>query len=153
MRKPEDLEKLRAVLADVIEMVPMMQQLFRDWNALDQRHFEGISVMSKQMRPYIEAQRDMTRPADGDEVFEVSRRNAEYVKALAVWIFHKAAKNLPEPPDENRPINPRALSLHPERWEEDGLYSDDGITLAQALEMLPGVEELDLEATGAVAAA
>ena len=34
-----------------------MQQLFRDWNELEQRQFEGVSVMSKQLRPYIEAQR------------------------------------------------------------------------------------------------
>lgn len=152
MRKPEDIEKLREVLVDAIEMLPMMQQLFRDWNELDQRHFEGVSVLPKQLTPYIEAQRDMARPAAGDEVFEFSRKNVEYLKALAVWIFHKATKSLPEQPDENRPINPKALSLHPERWEQE-LYSDDGISLAQALEMLPGVEELDLEATGAVATA
>ena len=40
----------------------------------------------------------------------------------------------------------------PERWEEDGLFSDDGLTLAQAMEQLPGIEEMDLEARGAVVA-
>jgi len=85
-------------------------------------------------------------------VFENSRKNVEYLKALAVWIFHRAARNLPDPPDENRPINPLAISLHPERWEEDGLFSDDGISLVQAREMLPGIEEMDLEARGAVVA-
>jgi hypothetical protein len=69
-----------------------------------------------------------------------------------VWIFHKAAKNLPDPPDESVAINPFAVSLHPERWEEDGLFSGDGLTLAQALEQLPGIEEMDLEARGAVVA-
>ena len=49
-------------------------------------------------------------------------------------------------------VNPFAVSLHPERWEEDGLFSGDGLTLAQALEQLPGIEEMDLEACGAVVA-
>lgn len=153
MRKREDLEKLLAAGRDAIEMVPVMQQLFRDWNAIEQRQFEGVSILPKQLRPYIEAQRDMARPAEGDEVFETTSRNVKYLMALAVWIFHKAARNLPDPPDENRGVNPKAISLNPERWEQDGLYSDDGISLAQALEMLPGVEELDLEARGAVVAA
>jgi flavin-dependent dehydrogenase len=153
MRTPEDLKKLGNVLEEVIELIPVMQQLFRDWNALDQRHFEGVSILSNQLAPYIEAQRDMARPAEGDDVFEVSRRNVEYVKALAVWIFHKAAKNLPNPPEESRAINLRAISLHPERWEQDGLYADEGISLVRALELLPGIEEMDLEARGAVVAA
>jgi flavin-dependent dehydrogenase len=153
MRKPEDLETLIATVGELIELVPTMEQLFRDWNELEQRQFEGVSVMSKQLTPYIEAQRGMSRPADGDEVFEISRQAVPYVKALAVWIFHRAARNLSTPPDENRPINLKAISLHPERWEQDGLYAEEGISLVQAREMLPGIEEIDLEASGAVAAA
>ena len=153
MRKPEDIEKLGEILHDAIEMLPVMQQLFRDWNAIEQTPFEGVSVLPKQLEPYIQAQADMARPASDEEVFENSRKNVQYLKALAVWIFHRAARNLPEQPDENRPINPLAISLHPERWEADGLYSDDGISYVQALEMLPGIEEMDLEARGAVVAA
>ncbi len=67
-----------------------------------------------------------------------------------MWIFHRAARNLPDPPDENRPINLKAISLHPERWEQDGLYGADGISLVEALKLLPGIEEPDLEASGAM---
>lgn len=153
MRKPEDIERLSEVLHDAIEMLPRMQQLFRDWNSLEQTPFEGVSVLPSQLTPYIQAQADMAHPAGDDEVFENSRKNVEYLKALAVWIFHRAARNLPEPPDESRPINPLAISLQPERWETDGLYSEDGISLTQALQMLPGIEEMDLEARGAAVAA
>jgi hypothetical protein len=153
MRKPEDIERLGEILHDAIQLLPVMQQLFRDWNAIEQTPFEGVSVLPKQLKPYIQAQADMARPADDEQVFENSRKNVEYLKALAVWIFHRAARNLPEQPDENRGINPLAISLHPERWEADGLYSDDGISYVQALEMLPGIEEMDLEARGAVVAA
>jgi hypothetical protein len=108
-------------------------------------------VLPKQLAPYIQAQRDMADPST--DAFENARKNTKYLKALAVYIFHRAARNLPEPPDENRPINPLAISLHPDRWEQDGLYADDGISLVQAREMLPGIEEMDLEARGAVATA
>ena len=52
-----------------------------------------------------------------------------------------------------RPINPLAVSLQPEQWEADGLFSDDGMTLAEALEQLPGIEEMDLEARAATTTA
>jgi hypothetical protein len=42
--------------------------------------------------------------------------------------------------------------LKPERWDEDGLFAEDGMTLARAKELLPGIEEMDLEARGAVVA-
>ena len=130
-----------------------MQQLFRDWNAIEQTPFEGVSVLSQAARAVHPGAGRHGAPAEGDEMFEIAAKNLQYLKALAVWIFHRAARNLPEPPDENRGINPLAISLHPERWEADGLYSDDGISLVQALEMLPGIEEMDLEKRGAVVAA
>jgi hypothetical protein len=153
MRKPEDIERLGQVLRPAIEMLPRMQELFRDWNAMENTPFEGVSVLPKTLKPYIQAQADMAHDADGDEVFENSQKNVEYLKALAVWIFHRAARNLAEPPDENRRIDPTAISLHPERWEADGLYSEDGISLVEAIEVLPGIEEMDLEKRGAVVAA
>ena len=153
MRKPEDIKRLEGIVHEAIQMIPKMQQLFRDWNAIEQTPFEGVSVLCNQLAPYIQAQAEMARPAEGDETFEIARRNLQYLKALAVWIFHRAARNLPEQPDENRGINWLAISLHPERWEADGLYSDDGISLVQAREMLTGIEEMDLEARGAVVAA
>jgi flavin-dependent dehydrogenase len=151
LRTPEDIKAMGEVLEDAIAMVPVMQQLFRDWHALENTQFEGVSVLPRQLAPYIQAQRDMADPST--DAFENARKNTQYLKALAVYIFHRAARNLPEPPDESRPINSLAISLHPDRWEQDGLYADDGISLVQAREMLPGIEEMDLEARGAVATA
>ena len=62
-----------------------------------------------------------------------------------------AAKHLPDPPDPTRLIDPQVISLDTDKWAEEGLFPDDGsgITLADALELIPGVEEFDLEARGA----
>jgi flavin-dependent dehydrogenase len=152
LTKKEDIERLLELFETVIPMIGQMQELFRDWHQIDQRQWEGVSVLSKQLAPYIAAQEETGIPADFDELLEKAKQKIEISKALAVWIFHKAAKNLPEPPDEDAPIDPLKVSLHPERWEQDGLFSDDGLTLAQAIERLPGIEEMDLEARGAVAA-
>ena len=102
LTKKEDIEKLLPHFEPVIGMVPRMQQLFRDWNELDAREWEGVSLLSKEFEPYITAQGQIGWDADGiDEVLERSLANIEVIKAFAVWIFHKAAAHLPEPPDED----------------------------------------------------
>jgi flavin-dependent dehydrogenase len=152
LAKIEDIEKFSEIADIVIPVIPRMQQLFRDWHALDQTQYEGVSVLSKQLEPYIWAQEEIGLAGDDDELLERAHRKVETIKALAVWIFHKAARNLPDAPDENVAINPLAISLQPELWEADELFSDEGMTLAQALEQLPGIEDMDLAARGAVVA-
>lgn len=149
----EDIERLKPIVQDGIDLIPVMQELFRDWNALENRPYEGVSILSKQFQPYIEAQGDMAHEATEEQFFERTRKNLRTLKAFSVWVFFKAAKALPEQPDESRPINPLKVSMYPERWEADGLYADDGITLAEAREILVGIDEMDLEKQGAVVAA
>jgi hypothetical protein len=68
-------------------------------------------------------------------------------------LFHRAASLLPEKPDDDVPLNPLAISLQPDRWEADGLFAEDGISLTRARELLPGIDEMFLEERGAVATA
>jgi hypothetical protein len=152
LAKIEDIERYSEIADLIIPMIPRMQELFRDWHALDKTPFEGVSVLSKQLEPYIWGQEEIGLAGSDDELLDRARQKTETIKALAVWIFHKAARNLPDPPDENVPVNPLGISLQPDRWEEDGLFAGEGLTLAQAVEKLPGIEEMDLEARGAVVA-
>jgi len=146
----DDIKTLLTEFDEVLKILPRMQVLFREWNALDSRQWEGVSVLSKDLTPYIRAQEEIGLPGSKEEVMARIKKNIEIVRAMAVWIFFKAAANLDEQPDEDQPIDPGAVSLHPENWEADGLYSADGVTLARAKELLVGVEEIDLEARGAV---
>ena len=92
----------------------------------------------------------MGTPFELDQMIEIAKQKAEVLKAIAVWTFHMAAKHLPEPPDQGTRIDPLAVSLKPEKWEEEGLFTDDGgMTLQEAMELLPGIDEYDLEARGA----
>lgn len=149
MRDPGDIRRLIELYEDLIPLLVRMQQLFIDWNEMDDSHWEGVSVLSKEFEPYIRAQEEIGLPADGDVMFERAREKVALIRALSVWIFHKAARTLSEPPDEGATINPLAISLHPERWDEDGLFSGEGMTLAEASDLLAGVEEMDLQARGA----
>jgi hypothetical protein len=88
---------------------------------------------------------ELVKPFEHDAMVEHLAETAKVQQAIAVWLFHKAAKQLPDPPGEDVAIDPLAISLKPDKWEEDGLFSDDGMTLAQALELLPGREEYSLE--------
>ncbi len=153
MTELEDLGDVIDVFETAIPLLGRMQEMFRDWHALDQRKFEGVSVLSTGFEQFIRVQHDMGVPYELDTMIERARQNVEMMKAIAVWTFHMGAKHLPEPPDPSRAINPLAVSLKPDQWEADGLFSEDGITLEQALTVIPGIEEYDLEARVAAVAA
>jgi flavin-dependent dehydrogenase len=154
--KMTDLDTLAEVVDQFQTVIPLLQRvqdLFRDWHQLDQRRWEGVSILSKEFTPMIERQRELSEPFEEEAFKQRAIENIQLLKALAIWLFHKAAANLPEPPDPDVRIDALGISLHPEKWEEDGLYSDDGMTLAEALELLPGIDEFWLESRGATVAA
>lgn len=154
--KMTDMDVLGEVVDQFQTVIPLLgrvQDLFREWGQLDQRRWEGVSILSKRFRPMIDRQRQLSEPLADDEFAAQALRNIEGLKALAIWLFYKAAANLPQPPDPDARINALGISLHPERWEEDGLYADDGMTLAEATALLPGIDEFDLESQGAQLAA
>ena len=111
MSKVEDIQKFIPIVETVLPMIPRMQELFRDWHALERTQYEGVSVLSKQLEPYIWGQEEIGLAGTDDELLERAVQKTKTIKALAVWIFHKAARNLPEPPDENVAINPLAISI------------------------------------------
>ncbi len=150
MTELDDLGDVVDVFQTAIPLLGRMQDMYRDWHQLDQRRFEGVSVLSTEFEPFIEIQHDLGAPQELAKMIERAQEKVEVMKAVAVWTFHMGAKHLPEPPDPERAINPLAVSLRPEKWEEEGLFAADGMTLAQALELIPGIEEYDLEARGAV---
>ncbi len=151
--KMTDLDELALVVDQLETIIPLLgriQEFCRDWHQIDQRKFEGVSVFTERFQLMGERQSDLSAPFSNEAFRERTFENLRILKATAVYVFHLAARNLPDPPDPERPVNALAISMHPERWDEEGLYADDGLTLAQALELLPGIEEFDLEKQGAL---
>jgi flavin-dependent dehydrogenase len=149
MTELEDLGDIVEIFQTIIPLLERIQDVYRDWHQIDQRRFEGVSVLSTDFKPFIKAQHELGEPFALEEMIERAQEKVEVMKAVAVWTFHMGARHLPDPPDPSRPIDPLMVSLRPEKWEEEGLFADDGWTLAQALELIPGIEEYDLEARGA----
>ncbi len=150
MTQLDDLGDVVDVFDTFVPLLGRIQDFYRDWHQIDQRKFEGAGVQSTDFEPFLKAYHDLGEDFDLDTMVEQAKKKVEILQAIAVWTFHMGAKHLPDPPDPERPINPQVISLHPEKWEEEGLFSDEGMTLAQALELIPGIEEFDLEARGAV---
>ncbi len=149
--RPEVMFELVDVIVQrAIPLLNRTQGFFREWHALDQREWEGVSVLTDKFTPEHERQNRLARTYDDDAEFKADfEENMSLVEAAVVVMFHWAARLLPEQPGEDVPINPRAISLKPERWEEDGLVDESGISLNAALELLPGIEEFLLDARGA----
>jgi hypothetical protein len=81
--------------------------------------------------------------------------NLKILEAMAVVLFHKACKRLPDgaAPDPARRVNPYAVSVHPERWEQDGLFDDEkGLTLEEAYEQSQGFQNMLLDELAAAKA-
>ena len=132
-----DYEFMKSVDDDIdrsYRLAMNMQKLFRDWRELEKepRQFQG----GIGFKPLIHATFAVARPFDEDGLRGELRFEREQAEAMAVAIFHHAADAvLDEKPDPERPINPYVVSMHPDRWEKDGLYDEEnGMTLEQTLE-------------------
>jgi hypothetical protein len=65
-----------------------------------------------------------------------------------VLAFNKAASALPGgAPGEDENINPYAVSLDPDRWQEDGLFNGKGLSVTEARQTpAAGMENLFMDA-------
>ncbi len=154
MTQPEDLGDIVNIFETIIPLLGRMQDLYKDWHAIDQRKWEGVSVLCNHFEPIAKTQYEIGQPFSQEEMIQVARNKVELLKAMATWTFFMGAKHLPEPPDQSARINPLVVSLRPDKWQEEGLFTDGegSMSLAEALELLPGAEEFDLEARGALVA-
>lgn len=142
--KLTDLEFMRSVDEDIerhYQLNIRTQQLFRDWHKLENRHTNrrGRAGPHKLL---VESNLETVQDYSDEGALKAAlKKHVRWAEALAVVIFHKAASGLPEPPDPERSINPYAVSLDPNAWEPDGLYSEPGWTLADAAETCEGFEQ------------
>jgi hypothetical protein len=75
---------------------------------------------------------------DDDALREAVRRQVRNSEAMAVTMFHNAARGLPEPPPADAEINPYNLGLDSTSWDVDGLFESPGLTVEDAGKVLAG---------------
>jgi len=143
-----DLEFTQEV-APAIQRAAMLSfataQLFRDWNAVDQRPWQEAFVEARKFPAVWDRHVQLEAGYDDAALKQRIFDNTKLIEAVAVVLFHKAAEGAGLEVDAEREINPGAISLHPERWEQDGLFEGPGLTLAAARELLPGFEHMWLD--------
>jgi flavin-dependent dehydrogenase len=118
-------------------------QMLREWHELGQRDWSDVFVANNAFPGLWERLTDLHARLDDDELRARYEANAQIVEAIAVVAFHRAAERLPgQPLPAEARINPAAISLDPDRWKEDGLVDENGLTLEDALARVPGVEQM-----------
>jgi flavin-dependent dehydrogenase len=141
--KLTDLEFMKSVDSDIDKIYKLtirVEQLFREWHALHEGQAQDVSGACGPIKAMIEMFFQIVQEYDDDGLREMVAAQVRKAEALAVAIFLRAASELPEAPDPERPINPYAVSLRPEAWEADGLFEEPGLTLKQATEVAEGIE-------------
>ncbi|MGI8550540.1 MAG: NAD(P)/FAD-dependent oxidoreductase [Dehalococcoidia bacterium] len=109
-----DVERMRALQR-------RMQVFFREWHALDQRewnhYFVNQAFLDVSIVLHIGLEADLN---DEDLRVRISD-NAALLEDIVVETFRHAAR-LVSADLLDRPINPYAISLKPDRWEAEGLF-------------------------------
>jgi flavin-dependent dehydrogenase len=143
-------------LAGSLRLATAVQQLFRDWHKLGP--FENptrVHAVTSTFPGMWDRLKELKAGLDEATLRARYPHNLKILEAMAVIIFHKACKRLPDRggPDGGRRINPYAVSVHPERWEEDGLFDDEkGLTLEEAYAQSQGFESMLLDELAAAKA-
>jgi hypothetical protein len=121
--------------------------MYREWNKLESREWTGAMVTTAAFPAMFERHMDMVGGFDDETLKEKLASTADLMEAYAVLAFSRAAKSLPDgPPDEDQKINPYAISLDPGRWEADGLFNGEGLSLTEARQTpAAGMESLLME--------
>jgi flavin-dependent dehydrogenase len=144
--KNTDLEFLAEVQPHLdrgMELARRVQQLFRDWNQVENREYPGVFVNAAAFPGLVQRHIDLAAELDDDALRARFAENSDLLESLAVVIFHKAASALPDgAPEADRKINPYAVSLDPSGWEADGLFDGSGLSLDEALERTEGVQNM-----------
>jgi flavin-dependent dehydrogenase len=143
--KLTDLEftvSIAPVLLRSTEIMPAVERVFQEWHALAPPESRPGFVAYDSIPGVSQKQTELQDRLDDEALKTRFEENGAFLEALAVLIFHEALKSVPGADiDDDRTVNPSALSLDPANWEADGLFDGRGTSLAAAREAIPGLEQ------------
>lgn len=138
------LQATGAFLGGALQLTARMEALFRRWHELVPPESVTGIVPTSTFPGTVDRQNDLESPiGDDEQLVQKMQENVGHLEALAVLIFHAAARSLDDDRvTEDAKINPGAISLDPASWDDDGLFDGSGLSLVEARERAPGVEEI-----------
>jgi len=135
-RKLTELEFMSEVRPDLERIWAVnrrLEELFRQWHAVDSREWRRGYVGVTDFPALIQRHIQLTAGFDDDALKAQLAANADLMEAVTVLIFNKAAAALGNgAPGDDVKIDPYKVSLEPDRWEADGLLGGSGLTVAEA---------------------
>jgi flavin-dependent dehydrogenase len=141
------MTEVRPDLERIWGITRALEAMYREWHALESREWRRAIVPTSDFPAMLKRHNDMDGQYDDEQVKAMLASTAELIEGVAVIAFHRGATALGDAaPGEDVKINPYAISLDPSRWEADGLFNGDGMSLAQARQTgAAGLENLFLE--------
>jgi len=118
-----------------------MHAMFPEWNAIERRPRAPAMPLPPAVLIGALAGLVQEHPND-DALLSVLGEHVRNSEAIAVAIFERASRALGQTPPADRPVNPYAVSLDPSRWDRDGLFDGAGMTVAQAREIVDGIDRI-----------
>jgi flavin-dependent dehydrogenase len=147
--KLADLEFREAVMPEIERIWQLsrrIEALLRDWHEAVPHTYERAYVHTNWFPAMGLRHVQLHLPLDDEALKAKATEDRKAMEALAVAIFHQAAGELKgEPLDHDLRINPYAVGLRPERWDEDGVFDASGLTLEEAHRIAIGVENYWLD--------
>ena len=145
----EFLARTREEFDRAVQLHFRMQELFREWHALDGRQYVDTFVT---LFPHlIQISDELDDGFDDESLVAKATRDREVMEAFVVTVFEKAARLLPDVKiDLKAPVNPYAVSLDPARWNADGLFDGTGISPREARKRVKGLQFAWLDEFGSV---
>lgn len=143
---PEFMTEVRPDMERGYELVGVMHEFWLQWHELDQTEYHNGWV--NMVAPVADGLLYLGLFAghDDEALKKQIKDNVALMEAVAVAMFHEGTRLLPDVDvDENKKVNPYAISLKPERWEADGLFDGTGVSLAEGAEKTQGLEAIFLE--------
>ncbi|MGA2163332.1 MAG: tryptophan 7-halogenase [Solirubrobacteraceae bacterium] len=114
-------------------------KLLREWHELERR--PRAPVMPPPFAVAIQGLLGLVKEyPDDDALLDALREHVRNSEALAIAIFERAARALPESLPADTAIDPYAVSLNPARWAADGLLDGGKMTVEQARQIVDGID-------------
>jgi flavin-dependent dehydrogenase len=146
LSEPEFMAEVMPDLERIWKVNRRLEAMFREWFEIGAREWQRAFVAPTGFPSMGLRHVELALDFDDEALKAKIKEDADLVEAVATLVFRKAAESLPEgPPDPDEKVNPYAISLDPDRWEADGLLDGSGLTVAEADERAPGIDNLWLD--------